>query len=621
MKIYYTNKIIFWNNESSDFLEKDKFDEYLNEEAWVQLSNVKSINWESHYSANFYATDNFEATYFKVVKNNQTYYFFIDDILFDGVNGKQYSLSLDLYNTYSIQLIDKLKEENPNVYFTRKHENRYYKQNDKRVIKYTKSPYIFQLPQYLQDVDNSRYPIDSWDIEVEESQTHSISWLSSDHGQIDDRIYDWGTGEYFYLRLKLSTKVNSIIPLSPYVYYPIRQYPSTDEKPNSYNKAIKYPSDYVVDLCSIPLPPSAFGYGAQINEFYTGETFENDSSIILFVPLYGNTTSKHLKNPIYFLNIQDDTYNIDYIDNEVALLSQQCTTFSIADVQLVLPYYFQSVTNNGYIDINTVGIDSIVASLYSNFYVYLYNAINEKMFKPNAYSTVDSKIPIIGDVYNNYLQNNGTSMTTEISLANEQKKITSDYITNTTAVGVFSGLLNIGLGSVAAAASGGAFGLDAIGGGISSILNTSVEADYNSKMNEFNYKKVVSTQEALKSDLKNQVGDFKDAYGKGQLMSGWTIHKTALPDSEKKRVFTDFYFNGYITNTIFKFNDYDNRINFNYFELKNVFALCSQYLKLPKSIMSSIAKQLESGVRLWKTSNFDYTLTLDNRENSYEIRE
>lgn len=41
------------------------------------------------------------------------------------------------------------------------------------------------------------------------------------------------------------------------------------------------------------------------------------------------------------------------------------------------------------------------------------------------------------------------------------------------------------------------------------------------------------------------------------------------------------------------------------------------YLKLPKSIQGTITKQLETGVRLWKTPKFDYTMGVDNRELKY----
>lgn len=618
MKIYYTNKLIFWNNESSDFLEKEKFDEYLND-AWIELSNVKSINWDTHYSANFYASDSFEATYFKVEKNGQVYYFFIDDITFDGANGRQFSLSLDLYNTYSFQLIEKLKQENPNVYFTRKHMNRYFKISNKRCVNYIEQPYLFNVPKYFNDIDSSLYPSKSYKMTCIPNSAGAITWLKDEHGQFDDRPYRLGNGVYLYLRLKLSSKVNSIFPLSPIVYYPIRNYPSVEEKVNSYNKAIKYPADYVIDLCLLPIPPSSFDYGALVKEFYTGSTFDNDDSVILFSTLHGDTNASNLEESIKLIDIKQDEYNINYIDNEIALYGQPFKMFKILDNVISLPYYFSSFTNNGYAFLDDFLMSSIAYSAFGSFYLKIYNKITDNMYQPLTFITGDVKIPIIGDVYSNYLQNNGTSMQTQISLANEQKSINDSNTMANLGAGIFTGLLNIGLGGIAAIGSGGAFGLDAIGGGVSDLIGGGINAAYELKMNEFNLKKTIAQQDALKADLKNQVGDMKDVYGKGQLMNYWSAHLYDLPFNEKKRVFADFYFNGYIVNTIYKFNTYDNRINFNYFELKNVFALCSQYLKLPKSIMSSIAKQLESGIRLWKTPNFDYTLTLDNKENNYAI--
>lgn len=443
--------------------------------------------------------------------------------------------------------------------------------------------------------------------------------MFEDNGEVDDIFFQISNSKnFYYLRMKTpnNNKYKGDLLLSPIIYYPIKETGGEDIQ-NAFNRAITYPSSITLDVVCLPFPPSCFKYACKVKEFFIGESddgqggtvpnvFSGDNSLILFNLLSEDYIDVDIKTTIKFGEFYDfnvDDYKLSPVLNEPMLMSQQCSYYSILDNKIVLPYYF----SNAYYpdnDLRSNGIDTLRGYPYASFYLQLgrYKTVSEnvytKMYYPNSTFSCDIKIPFVSDVYNTYLLNNGVSMNTSLQLANEEKKLKDDYAFSKFGVGLFGGLATLFAGGAAAAMTGGLFGIGGIGEGIGSIASSGVDFTYETKMNEFNLKKVVAQQEAVKADLRNQVGDLKDAYAKGQLVREWTAHYFTIPRKEQVRVFTDIYFNGYIVNSVYKFNDYDNRVNFNYFELKNVFALCSQYLKLPKTIMLSITNQLEKGIRL-----------------------
>lgn len=321
-----------------------------------------------------------------------------------------------------------------------------------------------------------------------------------------------------------------------------------------------------------------------------------------------------------------DMYNIYNCDNEIMFIHKDFTTIRVnnkEDIDLSLNYYGGDIN---FVEANT--LKNWYFFPYEDFSIYpLFNSD-----KINGYGlqhreklsfNIDLKIPFLGSVYSSYLLNNGNSMKTAISLANEERNLRQGQNVASTALGVFGGALNFGFGFGLSKLTGGLFGGDSMVGGVNQVINSTADGIFNAQINEFNYKKTVSTIEATKEDYKNKVADFKSEYARGGIAESGNIRLNiyALPKQDKIKIFSDIYFNGYVVETYFRFNDYDNRINFNYFELGNVFQLCSQYLKLPKKIMKSISTQLESGVRLWKTNYFNYTLELNNQEISYEAKQ
>lgn len=649
MKIWYTNELIFWNNETSDFLEKDVFDNYLSQDKWVELRNVKSINWENHYNASFYATDNFNATYFKIQKNGHLYYFFIDDILFDSNNGKQYSLKLDIYNTYSIQLIERLKQENPNVYFTRKHTDRFVNNDfNNPQLDYLNHPYVFNLPKYLSDVDTSIRLADTSDIQVpndlleienrkKDMYNPSITYRYKNKDFTDD-----GGKTFKYLRINQNIGnvkgdmwyANSTP--SCFIYIPFSTnkdaYVHVNDElkhfQNKYNNILKFAQSLAVDIITLPIAPSNFTHMFSLKELYNNETWYTDmcddykGHIMAFVNRYsGDLVQQDIINIPLFNNIDKDP-NYSWRDNilDPIFLSPQCSYFKINTQKIDYPYLFTSLnTSNN--NIASYGVNNLRMYLYSECYLSLKTNNNDKIydkeFETETSFGMDLKIPFLGNVYSEYLKNNGTSMRTELTLANEYKTMQDRHASTKGWTNAIGGVLSIAGGAASMALSGGMIGAGDIAGGLTDVINAGVDTAQSHEINAFNLKKVVATQDALKQDLKNRVGDLKDPYGKGQIVEIWKVLRYELPTIEKKRVFSDIYFNGYIINSFDKFNTYNNRKSFNYFELKNVFALCGMYLKLPKSIQGTITKQLETGVRLWKTPKFDYTMGVDNRELKY----
>lgn len=632
MQIFYTNKLVFWSNEGNDYLEDNRFEAYMND--WTPVNNVKSINWTSHYSANFYASDAFEATYFKIIKNNKTYYFFIQNIEFDSAKGKQFYLTLDFYYTYGVQLIKALKQNNPLVVFKRKHANRLY---DGRVSETydiaNHTNYLVNIPTYLQQYSN-RIPNAYKDIKLNLDPNkifQDFSDVSSAYIYINDNDYITRNNSYVYLKVKPNSA--GFKTSNPWVddvnqneicYIPIKQKfpPNPDNKvlPNSYSAAKQWPASYVVGLVDTFIPPSKFLGASLVKNCYpTIEGLKTDESIILIAL----TSVWEEKNFVITLPATDSlnslqlrpTYNIDNYMNEPLLWLEPFNKYKIND-----DYEFSL---NTYLNIGGSGITSRIYFLYlisTDFFVIpdLSKELDGLTYYVNKAFKISREIPFSGDVYNDYLKSNINSMNTGIALAKEQNKITKDTAIANGTLGAISGVGNIV--SSLLNPFGAIFGIGGAISGAAGIGSSITEGVMKAKQADFDLKSTIAKTDAKKADMRNEPDAVLDTYGVGVTQKDFSplrITRMSISIPEQKMVFSDIYFHGYITNTVYKFNEYDNRISFNYFELGNVYQLATQYLKLPKQIIHDLAIKIEKGIRLWKTPNFDYTLTLDNRENKY----
>lgn len=613
MKIYYTNKVIFWSNEGKDFLEKNRFNEYLND--WKQIANVKSVNWDTHYTANFFATNNFEATYFKIEKDNFTYYFFIENIQFDSAKGRQFFLTLDFYNTYTINFIERLKLENPLVIFKRKHAERW--SGIQTVYVKNQHNYLLNIPDYLNNYSNYVIPaarlryVDpalqaSWK-NVIPSSSYSEK-ISADSA----KCLDLSGTKYRYLKIKPPS--NSKRPLTinkdiQMVYVPVTKNKYLNDTLSN-NDAItvkEIPADYVVGMISSYVAPNQFEHYGVLKELYKNPTAATPFDNIESIGLIAITDSTGLHKFNYkFIEQFGDAYNIDNYKNEIMLYLEPFTYYSVNDnLKFSINYLldgFLSTINQEYSFTTILSTDLITRLKYTG--------LMDNVFKPSLYASLVAEEPFSSDVYNNYLLNNINSINTGIRQTSEKTEFNAKWSSINGALSAATGLASAVIGAGMGSAS-------ALTGGISNMISGVGSAIQGGLAAKMDLKHYIGKVDATKADVANKPDKMLDTYGEGvaqRFTENFQMTTYTLPDNYKKMVFADIYFHGYIVNSVYAFNTYDNRINFNYFELANSYNLVSQYLKYPKKILSDIADQVDKGIRLWKTPNFDYTMKLDNRE-------
>lgn len=622
MKIYYTNKLIFWSNKGNDYVEKSVFDAYLPDNEWTEVRATKSINWTDHYNANFYASDSFDATYFKVVKGTEIYYFFVEDYEFDSNRGKQFKLSLDFYNTYVLQLIEKLKLENPNVVFKRKHASR-------KPFNVLNAPYLLNVPSYLKSYEQFKAPTQRLAVEFTR-KTKTFSNFISSGITVNDNDYV-SLNKYWYVKVQRPPVPPVASTAGPWkaiatntiYYFPIKnENVSPSATTNIYANACKWPSSYVVGMIETNVPPSYFAHAGKVKDLY-GTTqiegadipfFKTSEDIVLIGDFSTGSTYSFSTIPLLDYNVFSGSYNISNYRSEPILYTGTFLHYNINDsARFVLDYYFYNLTSSVTFSM-TISISSKIYAIVNPAGSLLTNTIYR-----NTSFVLESELPFTGDNYNNYLLNNINAQNTSIALGKEQADMTKS-------LGTTQGILDlIAAGASTAVGAGMLFGTSGMFGhnfalsGVSGIANSIFGMHASSIQTDFQYKSVVQSIEAQRADAMNQPDKMLDTYGKGcaaQLMvNTMYVVKYEIPDDYKKLIFSDIYFNGYLTNSVVKFREYDNRRQFNYFELANSYALANQYLKLPKQILKDVAVKVESGLRLWKTSSFDYTMSLDNREN------
>lgn len=642
MEIFYTNKQIFWSNNSNDYLEKSVYDTYLND--WTAIDNNKSINWDSHYRANFYASDNFAATYFKVVKDNFNYYFFVVDISFDSNKGKQFFLELDFYYTYTVNFIETLKANNPLIYFKRKHANRvsltphglYY------VSVLNQHQYLLNIPDELMSFKNSlvsskyywaKPPINQFITFRDVIHNNDVTVKPTGIPDTQNVLYYEQTMRYFYLKIikprsepafnvGTSKGVNNANTM---YYVPI--FWGAKSGPNSIADINRIPADFVIGLVSSPIPPSEFGIGGKINELYANET--DAASIWHWIESYALTplmntnvsitySDSNLRGPNrYFEDIDFSApYNIDNFKNEIALYLEPFSYYTINNLgKYSLNNLLNYVTNLK----DDEGLKTIIKyNISTDIFLYLpHSGLLANQPSSTFLVKTDEDLPYNSNVYTSYLNNNINSINTGIALAKEQRDIIEKNNTDTGALKAFWGFASAAVGGVLLNATGGVFGGGLVLKGGSDITGAFGERYATLRQANFDLKSKIETTKANIADARNRPDKMLDTYGAGigslNQLSG-IITKWELPDNLKKVVFSSYYFNGYVTNTFYNFNEYNNRINFNYFEIGDAYQFAQAYLKYPKRILQSIANQCEKGLRLWKTSSFDYTGKLDNKE-------
>lgn len=634
MEIYYTNKTIFWSNSDNNFLEKSVFDSYLND--WVQLPNTKSINWDNHYSANFFASDNFNATYFKIIKNNFTYYFFIEDIQFDSVRGRHYYLTMDFYNTYSVNLIETLKQNNQKVFFNRKHISTV-------GIDYNLK-YLNMVPDYLMNLANYIVPTKKYFRTNFKTSINDVWYSYNDYDKklpgilVSNYNTRFPDNKYYYLKIKKPTKPfnsnGTTIADTWYngvqiFYLPI----CTSGEYNNFNEVSKIPSDYVVGLVRSYVPPGCFSYYMLGSDFFNNAADSSLKQLKLLMLLPSG-------NEVFECTFYDNNpshQDLWFIDNGIDVIPRNINS----DFQSLYLYPFTkwSLNNsydfyaNSYIsNVNTITISHIISTTIQTCVKPPQNSYNYNTYYSNLYMDMEEVLPYVGNVYTNYLNNNINSMNTGIALAKKQKELQDTFAIKQGVSDIASGLFNSFLGVISFNLNpistgfnlnpfsdiGKVISASNIGSGLSQVSSGVIGMQKELAFNEFNLESKIANMKAKVADIGGRPAAMLDTYGEG--VSRTTLYslelvKHTLPDNYKKLVAYDYYFKGIIVNELLNFNEYNKYRLFNYFEIKDAFQLASKYFKYPKRILKDIAKQIEKGIRLWKTTNFDYSGESDNVPN------
>ena len=625
MRIFYTTKRIFWSNEGQDYLESTQFNEFFSGQ-WIELSNVKSINWTSHYEASFYATDAFEATYFKIEKNNQTYYFFVQDIKNDSANGKFWYLTLDLYNTYGKEFIERLKQENPKVTFKRKHCNRYFNSgvSERRFgFDFDSQRYLLAAPSHLQKIasDISNYPTgkyslkflnqgtlesiepgnpsvglgaspkykgfcDANPIQIKESWEYLVikrpgSFPSNarNNTELDESF------NFFYLPINESWVSSSI----DVVQYPNYDWPSRVVWANWEDALTQVPSDLVIGRIKTSIPPSAFKSCDLYTYLYPNPS--NNNRLNQLLCLSGSTLRELTLKGAYNLVTLPDTPDYSNYTHEPIITLPPFTKMVMNDQSEITPLsFFKRVPQtNRWIQTNTLPWVTVAST---SVFLRPPRGVLENENSVKYFVDVGHKIPSYGDVLNNYLLNNinaiNTGMLTKVGSSVLGFAGSMTNITGSLLSGNISGAIQGGVG---------------IGQSAWGLLQSFRQL------------------EATKADLGNRADDLKDSYGKGVTVESnesLTISYYSLPVHMKQLVFKDIYFSGYLFNGVDNFNTYRNRTKFNYFEITDANQFLNLYTTYPKQIISDLSEKFLNGIRLWRTTAVNFDMTLDNREISFD---
>lgn len=634
MRIFYTTKRIFWSNEGQDYLEDTQFNEFFSGQ-WTELSNVKSINWTSHYEASFYATDAFDATYFKLEKNNQTYYFFVQDIKNDSANGKFWYLTLDLYNTYGRDFIGQMKVLNPKVSFKRKHANRYFKSNNparKFCFDFNKQRYLLTPPSTLANLGKSlnTYPTASHNVVFKnEGSIRSLyRYYRPPSGAFNDRVehatlnlhpsyyYENWYHEYLIIKRpgsypKLPDYVKDPVSFNEepikFLYIPVE--PPDDKGPLYFYGRIdpdpytrggrnvsgirashidRIPSDLLVGVVRSPFPPAVFSYFT-----YWQEMFDNDWGVFKDVVVLTRPMFKELNilKPFEFNSIRETEQYLTYLDEPLLALSSLTKLQINSAHELSTLCFFKANTNRpeSYIVDNGA---TWMSTASSSFFIRPPRGALEHEYQMQRFIEPTYKTPVYGDVLNNYLLNNANAVSTGI-----QNKVGSAIL------GGIGGLVNVAGSIVSGNVSGAAQGAVGIAQSAWGVAQT------------------VRSHQAQLADLGNRVDDLKDVYGKGATVEPdqcLVVSKYELPEHIKELVFKDIYFNGYEFNGVDNFNSYRNRKIFNYFEITDINQFLNLYTTYPKQIISDLSEKFMNGIRLWRTTAVNFDMSLDNREISFD---
>lgn len=614
MRIFYTTKRIFWSNEGQDYLESTQFNEFFSGQ-WIELSNVKSINWTSHYEASFYATDAFEATYFKIEKNNQTYYFFVQDIKNDSANGKFWYLTLDLYNTYGKDFIEQMKTLNPKVSFRRKHANRYFNSgvSEKRfAFDFDKQRYLLTPPSHLVNMveSNNKYPTKKQTItfnnhgQAESLEgaysalipppKYKITYTNNDAMQYGmtylilkrPGTMPGGVGgasewyNFFFLPIGIEFSIGITVYLHP-------NYTTIANWNNQEYNLSKIPSDLIVGRIRTRIPPCAFRSCDFYPYIYGKNPPEANDVICLSNPYFPELTTKEVYE---FITFPDTSEYVNYLHEP--LLSLPPFTRLVLNEQTEispLSFFRKTPQNNTMIHDNTlpwVGMAS--TTMFLRPPMGALDMDNHIKY----FVDVGHKIPNYGDVLNSYLLNNINAINTGI-----QAKVGS------TVLGFVGSATNIA-GSLAT-------------GNISGAVQGAVGIGQSMWGLSQSFRQV----EATKADLGNRVDDLKDSYGKGVVTEpseSLTVTTYSIPTQLKQLVFKDIYFSGYSFNGVDNFNSYRNRRNFNYFEITDINQFLNLYTSYPKQIISDLSEKFMNGIRLWRTTAVNFDMSLDNREISFD---
>lgn len=628
MRIFYTTKRIFWSNEGQDYLESTQFNEFFSGQ-WIELSNVKSINWTSHYEASFYATDAFEATYFKIEKNNQTYYFFVQDIKNDSANGKFWYLTLDLYNTYGKNFIEQLKTLNPKVTFKRKHANRFFYLTNERTyyFNFNRQRYLLTPPPSTNDLvkNVNTFPKKqriSFPVDRDRPRIYSLEKVFINGTSVTSSKYEFdlagawygdrSSAVYEYIILKRPGEMpfgtKSAAGRTDFFYvfivppitsgYKIINYP--DGSAHRYQLDTTYtftsfyniPSSLVVARIQTAIPPTVFGSCDSTGFIYgkrPGLDFGDDQ--VYCLSSLGRKTIE--STPIFnFLPID---YEAPYNTFEAEPILGMAPFLKITLKQNeVSPLCFFSRVDEGYNKDKWVPIKgSIPFTVVSSSSLFIKppkGALDDDQTQKFIEAT--HQRPMYGDVLNEYLLNNTNAINTGI-----QNKVGSAIL------GGIGGLVNVG-GSIASGNVSGAIqGAVGIGQSIWGVAQS--------------YRNLSATY----ADLGNKTDDLKDTYGKGVCVGDedmLAFISYELPVETKQLVFKDIYFSGYLFNGVDNFNTYRNRRIFNYFEITDINQFLNLYTTYPKQIINDLSEKFMNGIRLWRTTAVNFDMSLDNREISFD---
>lgn len=691
MEIFYTNQNVWWSNEGNDFLEKSVFDNYFN---WTPIGNHKSINWTNHYTANFYATNNFNATYFKVVKNNFTYYFFVDDIEFDSSNGYKYYLRMDFYHTYTMLFVEKMKVENPLIYFKRAFINdandyttpteyntvirkdsalrdvpnnlvefskymlpsNFIKKQDGTYI--SKFKFIGQSKGYTQSNDPNDVNKDYWyfkninggsvdytypDVPPRPSDTPGKKyWITLDQIYRNSRLrMKDGSYKYLYVKIKLPDKLFFSINdsdetwlLSNQIgYIPVDMVNFNNQGGlhcNAIDTLLNLPSDYVIGLIATNLSIGEMSYYSTSDVLFINNDVLSNIPFYIFLP-NPKTIYKHELIESYLDN-NIEKYRYFNIGN----YSQSLDNFNINNCSTFPPFYFfpffKFTINDEYdFYLNDVNENSNRVEINQRIGLQIlgningYNSLSTYNYLPQFNFESEDKLPFTGSVFTNYLNNNINSINTGIANAKLQKQLQDKFAINSGFIQGASGLISMGLGALSVASkvtpagwTTGSIDTGSIATGAYHFLSAYNDTQKELAFNQFNLDAKISTTKAQIQDISNKPRAMLDTYADGFSKFDTppnAITTYELPLNIKRTIFLDYYLNGFVLERTLNFNNYDKRRLFNYILISDTYQYANKYLNFPKAIISNIAKQMDSGIRLWKTTNYNISGEITNARN------